>query len=378
MMNLPFNKPYLTGEETKYLSDANFRKQFSGDGYYTSKCSDYFVKKIGCAKALLTHSCTAALEISALLLNIKAGDEVILPSYTFVSSANAFVLRGATPVFVDIRSDTLNIDEKLIESAITKKTRVIVPVHYAGVACEMDSIGKIANKHGLLIVEDAAQAIMSEYKGKALGSIGTLGTYSFHETKNVISGEGGCILVNDSSLSLRAEVIREKGTNRSQFFRGSVDKYTWQDIGSSYLPGELTAAFLWAQLEEVNSITAKRLEIWNNYHALAQDLELSGYIRRPIVPKECKHNAHMYYILLDSKYNRQRVLSYLNSHGIGAVFHYVPLHSSPGGKKFGRTHGEMLVTDSVANQIIRLPLWIGLNLEDQIRVINTLQKALSL
>jgi dTDP-4-amino-4,6-dideoxygalactose transaminase len=314
--------------------------------------------------------------MAALLLNIQTGDEVILPSYTFVSTANAFVLRGATPVFIDIRSDTLNIDEKLIESAITPKTKAIIPVHYAGVACEMDSIMDIANSYGLAVVEDAAQAVMSSYSGRPLGGIGDLGAYSFHETKNVISGEGGALLVNDDKLALRAEIIREKGTDRSQFFRGMIDKYTWQEIGSSYLPGEVIAAFLWAQLEHAESITKSRLDIWKNYHDLLGGLELKGAIRRPIVPVDCLHNAHMYYILLEKGRDRQKVLSHLQSRGIGAVFHYVPLHSSPAGARFGRVSGSMNVVENASNQIIRLPLWVGLSLEEQIQVVNTLQEVL--
>jgi dTDP-4-amino-4,6-dideoxygalactose transaminase len=316
------------------------------------------------------------LEMAALLLDIQPGDEVIMPSYTFVSTANAFVLRGGVPVFVDIRDDTLNLDEKLIEAAITPRTKAIVPVHYAGVPCEMDTIMKIARKHGIKVVEDAAQGVMSSYKGKALGSIGDLGAFSFHETKNVISGEGGALLVNDPQFSLRAEMIREKGTDRSRFFRGEVDKYTWQEIGSSFLPGELIAAFLWAQLEEARSITDARLKIWDTYHSLLSPLEDEGMIRRPIVPTDCQHNAHMYYVLLNPKLDRQAILSELKQHEIYAVFHYVPLHSAPAGKRFAKVHGSMAVTEAQSERLMRLPLWVGLEQEQQHRIVDVLTRAI--
>jgi len=303
--------------------------------------------------------------MSAMLLDIQPGDEVIMPSYTFVSTANAFVLRGAVPVFVDIRQDTLNLDERLIEQAITAKTKAIVPVHYAGVSCEMDAINKIAFHYNLAVVEDAAQGVMSKYNGRPLGSIGNLGAFSFHETKNIISGEGGALLVNDERYIQDAEIIREKGTDRSQFFRGQVDKYTWQLPGSSYLPGETTAAFLSAQLDDAESITERRLELWNSYHSLFEDLERKELVRRPIVPDECQHNGHMYYLLLNSRINRDNLLSELRSQGIYCVFHYVPLHSSPGGMKYGRVSGSMNVTDCQSESLIRLPLWIGLSLEQQ-------------
>ncbi|MCK9482637.1 MAG: dTDP-4-amino-4,6-dideoxygalactose transaminase, partial [Bacteroidia bacterium] len=323
-----------------------------------------------------THSCTAALEMSALLLDIKPGDEVIMPSYTFVSTANAFVLRGAIPVFVDIRPDTLNLDEKLIEEAITPRTRAIVPVHYAGVACEMDSIMAIARRHNLAVVEDAAQGVMASYKGRALGSIGDLGTFSFHETKNVISGEGGALLVNNPELALRAEIIREKGTDRSRFFRGEVDKYTWQEVGSSYLPGEVIAAFLWAQLEEADRITQQRLAIWDNYQQLLAPLAAEGLLTQPSIPDNCQHNAHMYYVILSAEADRQKVLEQLKQQGIGAVFHYVPLHSSPAGKGYTRTSGELKVTNDKAERLLRLPLWIGLTKEQQERTTQALHQAL--
>jgi len=345
---IPFNKPHMSGKELYYIADAHFHNILAGDGPYTKQCHQWLESHTGSAKVLLTHSCTAALEMSSLLLNIQPGDEVIMPSYTFVSTANAFVLRGGIPVFVDIRPDTLNIDENLITDAITERTKAIVPVHYAGVSCEMDTILPIAKQHNIKIVEDAAQGVMSTYKGRALGSIGDLGAYSFHETKNVISGEGGCILINDPSLSLQAEIIREKGTNRTQFFRGHVDKYTWQDVGSSFLPGELISAFLWAQLEVAEEITKQRIDIWNEYHQLLEPLENRGLLRRPIIPDHCQHNAHMYYILLPEHLPRDEILQKMKSRGIGAIFHYIPLHSSPAGKKFGRISGEMVNTDACA------------------------------
>jgi dTDP-4-amino-4,6-dideoxygalactose transaminase len=348
----------------------------AGDGPFTKHCHEWLERKSGCDKALLTHSCTAALEMTALLLDIKPGDEVIMPSYTFVSTANAFVLRGGVPVFVDIREDTLNLDERLIEASITPRTRAIVPVHYAGVACEMDAIMTLANRHGLKVVEDAAQGVMASYKGRMLGSIGDLGAYSFHETKNVISGEGGALLVNDPALATRAEIIREKGTDRSRFFRGEVDKYTWQEVGSSFLPGELIAAFLWAQLEEAENITNQRLAIWQRYHELMEPLEQKGLLRRPIVPAACQHNAHMYYVLLAYGIDRQKVLSELKKNDIYSVFHYVPLHSSPGGQRYGRAHGELEVTIRQSERLVRLPLWVGLSAEQQGHIVEVLRNAL--
>lgn len=374
---IEFNRPYMTGKELYYIAEAKFGNMLAGDGPFTKRCHRWLEESAGVKTALLTHSCTAALEMAALLLDIEPGDEVIMPSFTFVSTANAFVLRGAVPVFVDIRPDTLNLDERLVESAITPRTRAIVPVHYAGVACEMDTLLAIAKRHGLMIVEDAAQAVMATYKGRALGSIGDLGAYSFHETKNVISGEGGALLVSDVNLSARAEVIREKGTDRSRFFRGQVDKYTWQEMGSSFLPGELTAAFLWAQLEHATTITKLRLSAWHYYHERLASLETEGLIRRPIIPEECGHNGHMYYILLHPDLNRQTVIEYLKAHSISAVFHYVPLHSSPGGLKYGRAHGSMHITNDVASRIIRLPLWVNISDEQQDRVVNVLSAALA-
>jgi dTDP-4-amino-4,6-dideoxygalactose transaminase len=362
---IPFNYPYMTGKELSYIADAHSNGSLAGDGPFTKKCHQWLEEHTLCKKALLTHSCTASLEMSALMLDIQEGDEIILPSYTFVSTANAFVLRGAIPVFIDIRSDTLNIDELLIEDAITSKTKAVVVVHYAGVGCEMDAILEIASRHNIKVIEDAAQGVMSLYKGKPLGSFGDIGCYSFHETKNVISGEGGATLINDQSLVLKGEIVREKGTNRTQFFRGQVDKYTWQDIGSSFLPGEIIAAFLWAQFEEAKSITERRLESWDKYHDMFEVLEKRGVLRRPIIPEYCTHNAHMYYILLDRSEDRQELLDYLKNHDISAVFHYVPLHSSPAGIKYGRCGSSMLNTDRLSDSIIRLPLWVGITNEQQ-------------
>lgn len=364
----------MSGDELNYISDAYAKGKLAGDGPYTKLCHSEIEKISGASKALLTHSCTAALEMAAILLNIQPGDEVIIPSYTFVSTANAFVLRGGVPVFVDIRSDTLNLDERLIEQAITTRTKAIVPVHYAGVSCEMDSIKRLARKYGLFVVEDAAQGVMSEYKGQALGGIGDLGAYSFHETKNVISGEGGALLVNGSALVDRAEIIREKGTDRGRFFRGQVDKYTWQDIGSSFLPGELIAAFLWAQLESAKSITDRRLEAWSNYDGMLIELEQKGVLRRPIIPDECKHNAHMYYILLENPDARSHLIDVLRANGIHAVFHYIPLHSSPAGSQFGRHVGDMAVTNMVSESILRLPLWVDILKKQQEQVIDVLTR----
>ncbi len=370
-----FNRPFIGNDERRYIDDALQSAALSGDGPFTKRCHEWIENSTGCDKALLTHSCTAALEMAALLLDIKPGDEIIMPSYTFVSTANAFVLRGGIPVFVDIREDTLNLNEQLIESAITPRTRAIVPVHYAGVACEMDAIIGLAKQYDLKVVEDAAQGVMASYKGRLLGSIGDLGTYSFHETKNVISGEGGALLVNNPSLTVRAEIIREKGTDRSRFFRGEVDKYTWQDVGSSYLPSEIIAAFLWAQLEESQRITTDRLELWQRYHALLEPLEIRGLLRRPIVPKDCQHNAHMYYVLLAPEIDRQKVLDELKKNNISSVFHYVPLHSSPAGIRYGRAEGDLHVTLMQSERLIRLPLWVGLTAEQQEYIVNVLTHA---
>ena len=374
-MNIPFNKPYMTGKELWNIAQAHANGHLAGDGNFTKHCSRWLEARTGAGKALLTHSCTAALEMAALLADIEPGDEVIMPSYTFVSTANAFVLRGAVPVFVDIRPDTLNIHETLIEAAITPRTKAIVPVHYAGVGCEMDAIMAIANKHNLLVIEDAAQAVMAHYKGRPLGAIGHMGALSFHETKNIISGEGGALLVNSPHYAERAEIIREKGTNRSQFFRGQVDKYTWVDIGSSYLPGEIIAAFLAAQMEEADSITRQRLAIWNTYNQWLAEAEKAGKLRRPVVPAHCAHNAHMYYILLPDLEHRTAFIDKLRKVGINSVFHYIPLHSAPAGQHLGRSHGELHVTNDISERLVRLPLWVGLE-EHQTEVIQHVMAAL--
>lgn len=331
----------------------------SGNGLFTKKCEFWIEKNLRTKKALLTHSCTAALEMAAILLDLKRGDEVILPSFTFVSTANAFVLRGATPVFVDIRPDTLNLDENKIERAITKKTRAIVPVHYAGVGCEMNAIMGLARRHRLSVVEDAAQGILSAYNKKPLGSMGDLSVLSFHETKPIISGEGGALLVNDTRFIKRAEIIREKGTNRSEFFRGQVDKYTWLEIGSSYLPSELVAAFLWSQFEEASEILRHRLKIWAQYHRAFEKLEYRGKLRRPTVPPGQTHNGHIYHLIFPNAKKRDKTLYQLNRAGINATFHYIPLHLSPAGRRFGRASGRLTVTERVSHCLLRLPLWLG-------------------
>ena len=376
-MMVPFNKPYMTGKELWYITEAHARGHLAGDGSFTKRCHQWLEEQGHAHKALLTHSCTAALEMSAMLANIGPGDEVIMPSYTFVSTANAFVLRGGVPVFIDIREDTLNIDEQAIEAAITPRTKAIVPVHYAGVGCELDTILAIAEAHKLRVIEDAAQGMMATYKGQPLGSIGDLGSYSFHETENVISGEGGALLVNDPDLADRAEIIREKGTDRSRFFRNEVDKYTWQEAGSSFLPGELIAAFLWAQMEEADRITRRRLTHWQRYHELLAPLETQGLLRRPIIPDDCQHNAHMYYILLAPGIDRQRVLDSFRQQQIGAVFHYVPLHTSPAGQRYGRAHGSLHHTDDLAARLLRLPLWVELSETQQDRVFEVLTDAIT-
>ncbi len=360
VVDIPFNKPYMTGKELWYISQAHANGHLSGNGLFAKKCCAWLEQRIGSRKALLTNSCTAALERAALLAGVEAGDEVIMPSYTFVSTANAFVLRGATPVFVDIRPDTLNIDETKIEQAITTRTKAIVPVHYAGVGCEMDAIMDIARRHNLLVIEDAAQGIIATYKGRPLGSIGHMAALSFHETKNIISGEGGALLINDPHFVERAEIVWEKWTNRSQFFRGQVDKYTWVDLGSSYLPGEILAAFLWAQMEEADAITKRRLDLWATYHQWFASLEKKEKLRRPIIPRECVHNAHMYYLLLPSLELRTAFIDQLRAQGIHAVFHYVPLHSAPFGQTMGRADGDMSNTVSASERLVRLPLWLGL------------------
>jgi dTDP-4-amino-4,6-dideoxygalactose transaminase len=356
-LDIPFNLPSVKQGELSNIRKAHKRGQLSGDGYYTKKCHEWIENYTGTKKAFLTHSCTGALEMMTMLAGIGPGDEVIMPSFNFTSSANAVVLRGGVPVFVDIRPDTLNIDEKRVEEAITPKTKAIFVVHYAGVACEMDTLKKIAKKHNLLILEDAAQGILSKYKGQFLGTIGDMGAYSFHETKNVISGEGGCLLINDKKYIEKAEIIREKGTNRSQFFRGQVDKYTWVDIGSSYLPGELVAAFLYAQLQRSEKINKKRIKIWDYYYDSLTLLKKKGFLKLPVIPKKVEHNGHLFYIVVENTDTRQRLMKFLESKGIHTTFHYVPLHSSLAGLKYGRYVGNMQFTDHYSQRLLRLPLF---------------------
>jgi dTDP-4-amino-4,6-dideoxygalactose transaminase len=370
---IPFNVPFITGKELFYIAKAVLGKDLIGDGLYTKACQRWLEEKHGCSKALLTHSCTAALEMAAILSDIHPGDEVIMPSFTFVSTANAFVLRGGIPVFIDIRSDTLNIDEELIEEAITSQTKAIVPVHYAGVACKMDMIMDIAKRHQLIVVEDTAQALLSSYQGRPLGSIGHLGCLSFHGTKNVISGEGGALLINDEAYVERAEIIREKGTNRSKFFRGEVDKYTWIDLGSSFLPSEIIGAFLFAQLEQADKIVDTRCRIFNIYWQMLSPLAEKGFIRLPCLEKEGTPNGHIFYILTGSLEERSRLIEYLKMDGIHATFHYIPLHSSPAGSRFGRVSGEMKYTNETSGRILRLPLYYEMKEEEILRVVERIR-----
>lgn len=372
---ISFNIPPFVGKEQEYIRQAiEENKKLCGDGPFTKKCNEWLMDKTGTEKALLTTSCTHALEMAAILCGIKEGDEVIAPSYTFVSTVNAFVLRGAKIVFVDIRPDTMNIDESLIEAAITEKTKAIIPVHYAGVACEMDKIMEIANKYNLYVIEDAAQGVMSTYKGKALGTIGNLGAYSFHETKNYSMGEGGALLIDNKELAERAEIIREKGTDRSKFFRGQVDKYSWVDIGSSFLPSELNAAYLYAQLEEAEKINNDRLASWERYYNGLSELKDKGLIELPVIPKECSHNAHMFYIKLKDLNERTKLINYLKDNGIASVFHYIPLHSSKAGIEFGRFHGEDRYTTIESERILRLPLYYGLKDTEVEKVVSSIKK----
>ena len=359
-MFIPFNKPPYIGKESEYVLDAVNKGHISGDGEYTKKCAKKLEELSGTKRALLTTSCTHATEMAALLSDIKPGDEVIMPSYTFVSTADAFVLRGAIPVFVDIRPDTMNIDDTLIEDAITSKTKAIVPVHYAGVGCEMNTIMDIARRHNLTVIEDAAQAIASTYKGKALGTFGDFGCYSFHETKNISMGEGGALLIQNEDLIESAEIIREKGTNRAKFFRGQIDKYTWVNYGSSYLPSDMNAAYLWAQLENIDIIQKKRLSVWNRYREGLSELEKKEYIEFGVIPDECTNNAHMFYIKVRDLETRTELISYLKEKGIMAVFHYVPLHSAPAGRKFGRFNGEDRYTTKESERLVRLPLFYSI------------------
>ena len=360
-MQIPFNRPHAVGSEFGFIAEAIQRGHLSAGGAFTARCADRLARMTGAERVLLTPSCTAALEMMALLADIGPGDEVIMPSFTFVTTANAFVLRGAVPVFVDIRPDTLNLDEGQVEAAITSRTRAIVAVHYAGVACAMDELAAIAASHGLLLFEDAAQGILSTYGDgddeRPLGGIGSLGALSFHETKNVQCGEGGALLINAPELVERAEVLQEKGTNRSRFFRGQVDKYTWVDVGSSFLLSEVCAAFLWAQLQHAAEITSKRLAVWDRYHAAFAELEAEGVLRRPVVPDGCRHNAHMYHLLATDLGERERLIGELGARGISTVFHYVPLHTSPAGRRYGRAAGELGTTVDASDRLLRLPLW---------------------
>lgn len=359
-MRINFNVPPYVGKEQDYIADVISRRKICGDGEYTKRCNEWIEKNTGTYKALLTTSCTHAIEMAALLCDIHEGDEVIMPSYTFVSTADAFVLRGARIVFVDIRPDTMNIDERKIEDAVTEKTKVIVPVHYAGVSCEMDAIMDIARRYGLSVVEDAAQGVMSAYKGRQLGAIGDFGCYSFHETKNYSMGEGGAILIRDCNFAEKAEIIREKGTNRAKFFRGQVDKYTWLDAGSSYLPSELNAAYLYAQLEVAQDIYDDRMRSWNRYYQKLSPLTGDGKIELPFIPEDCVHNAHMFYIKTKDLEERTQFIKYMNDNGIYCVFHYVPLHSAPAGRRFGRFHGEDTYTTKESERLVRLPLYYGM------------------
>jgi dTDP-4-amino-4,6-dideoxygalactose transaminase len=372
---IPFNKPPVVGSEITYITKAIISNKLCGDGSFGKSCEEWFKNKLECFKTLMVPSCTHALELAAILIDVQPGDEVIMPSYTFVSTANAFVLRGAKIVFVDIRPDTMNIDETKIEAAITPKTKAIVPVHYAGIGCEMETIMDIAERHGLFVVEDAAQGMMSTYKGKPLGTIGHLGAFSFHETKNYTSGgEGGLLIINDERFLKRAEVIREKGTNRSQFFRGQVDKYTWVDVGSSYLPSELQAAFLWAQLEKSEEINQNRLATWYAYSKAFKPLQLAGLVDVPYKPENCQHNAHMYYLKLKDLEQRTAFIDYLKEKNVTAVFHYIPLHSAPAGKHFGKFYGTDNYTTTESERLVRLPLYLNMSEEEKNLVVNAVME----
>lgn len=370
---IPFNVPPCVGNEEKYIAQAIANHKLCGDGEFTKKCNAKLEQMTGTAKALLTTSCTHATEMAAILSKIQPGDEVIMPSYTFVSTANAFVLRGATAVFVDIRPDTMNIDETKIEEAITEKTKAIVPVHYAGVSCEMDTIMAIAQKYDLKVIEDAAQGIMSTYKGKPLGTIGDYGCFSFHETKNISMGEGGALLIANPADIETAEIVREKGTNRSKFFRGEIDKYSWGEAGSSYLPSELNAAYLWGELESAEEIYKNRMDTWQYYHSQLENMEKNGKIKRPVIPENCVHNAHMYYIKAKDLDERTRLLAYLKENGVSAVFHYIPLHSAAAGIKYGRFFGEDQYTTKESERLLRLPLYYGMKEEDREKVVRCVE-----
>lgn len=374
--DIPFNRPYTTGLEFDYIQQAIDAGHLSGRGPFDRRCTDWLEERTGSRRAFLTGSCTSALEMAVLLTGIGPGDEVIMPSFTFVSTANAVALAGGVPVFVDIRQDTLNLDESRVEAAISDKTKAILPVHYAGVGCDMAPISELADDHGLAVIEDAAQGIMCAYRGRPLGSIGGLGCVSFHETKNVHCGEGGALLVNEESLVERAEVVQEKGTNRTQFFRGQVQKYTWVELGSSFLTSDINAAFLWAQLERAEEITQRRLEIWRWYHDRFEELEDRGVLRRPLIPSHCVHNAHMYYLLLPDRAGRDRLIAALAEGGVHAVFHYVPLHSAPAGRRHGRQVGDLPITDSASDRLVRLPLWVGMGEAHVDRIVSGVASAL--
>jgi dTDP-4-amino-4,6-dideoxygalactose transaminase len=375
MNEIPFNRPFTTGREFIYIREAIANGHLSGGGPFTDRCNHWLEERVGSDHVLLTHSCTAALEMAAMLLEIGPGDEVVMPSFSFVSTASAVVVRGGTPVFVDIRPDTLNIDETRVSTAITPRTRAIIVVHYAGVGCAMNELADIAEETGIALVEDAAHGILASYEGRPLGSLGSLAALSFHETKNVHSGEGGALLINDAAYRERAEILLDKGTDRRRFFRGQVDKYSWVDIGSSYAPSEINAAFLWAQLEEADAITAQRLAIWRAYHEAFADLEQQGITRRPVVPERCSHNAHMYYLLLPDLERRSRLIDELRRVGIHAVFHYVPLHLSHAGRRYGRQTGDLSTTEDVGERLVRLPLWPGMVDQDVERVVDAVELA---
>jgi dTDP-4-amino-4,6-dideoxygalactose transaminase len=373
---IPFNKPHITGKEIDYISKAVAGGQIAADGYFTRNCASLLKERFGILRVLMTPSCTAALEMGAMLCDLEPEDEVILPSFTFVSTANAIMRLGAKPVFVDIRPDTLNIDESLIEKAITSRTRAIFPVHYAGVSCDMDRIMGLAKKHNLIVVEDAAQGVNAFYNGMPLGALGHLGAYSFHDTKNYVCGEGGALCINSEEMIERAEVIREKGTNRSQFFRGEVDKYTWVDVGSSYLPGEISCAFLYAQLEAMDEITNRRRQVYDFYHNHLSPLEERGLLRLPFVPGDCRINYHMFYILLNEPETRDRLMAHLKESGIQAVFHYVPLHTSPMGNRLGYGEGDLPLTEDLSARLLRLPFYYDITEEDQMRVVSRIAEYL--
>lgn len=374
---IPFNRPHTVGTELRYITEAVAGSHLSANGPFSKRCAAWLEQRTGCRRALLTHSCTGALEMSVLLAGIEPGDEIIMPSFTFVSTANAFALRGGVPVFVDVRADTLNLDERLVEAAVTSRTKAIVAVHYGGIACDMDALLAIARKHDLILIEDAAHSVLSTYRGRFLGTLGDLGTLSFHETKNVISGEGGALLIRDDALVDRAEILLEKGTNRSAFFRGEVDKYTWVDLGSSFGASEITSAFLWAQLERAEDITRRRLGIWQHYQREFADLEEAGVLRRPIVPDWCRHEGHLYYLLASSRERRDLLLERLGGQGIRAVFHYVPLHSAPAGRRYGRPCGDLGVTEEMSGRLLRLPLWAGMEPAHVDRVVTATRAAVA-